>query len=220
MARTSTPWRLLPAQELGYGSPATVWRRLNQWATAGVFEQLHLEILDRLGRSGRLDWSRASVASMRVRAKHGGPRWRKPGRSRQARVQAPPGLRGARAAANRRGHRRQRPRRGDARRGRRRHPAGAHAVGPTAGPAGQAGRRQRLRQRGQPRLAAPAWDHRADRPAWDPVVDPAGAASLAVEGALSWLRCFRRLQVRWDRGSERWFALVLLACALTCFKRR
>jgi IS5 family transposase len=40
-----------------------------------------------------------------------------------------------------------------------------------------------------------------------------------VERALSWLSCWRRLQVRWDRGSERWFAFVLLACALTCFKR-
>jgi hypothetical protein len=39
-----------------------------------------------------------------------------------------------------------------------------------------------------------------------------------VERALSWLSCWRRLQVRWDRGSERW-AFVLLACALTCFKR-
>jgi hypothetical protein len=35
MARTSTPWRLLPVQELGCGLPATVWRRLNQWVTAG-----------------------------------------------------------------------------------------------------------------------------------------------------------------------------------------
>jgi len=26
MARTSTPWRLLPARELGCGSPATCWR--------------------------------------------------------------------------------------------------------------------------------------------------------------------------------------------------
>ena len=40
-----------------------------------------------------------------------------------------------------------------------------------------------------------------------------------VERALSWLSCFRRLQVRWDRGSERWFAFVLVACALTCFQR-
>jgi IS5 family transposase len=40
-----------------------------------------------------------------------------------------------------------------------------------------------------------------------------------VERALSWLSCYRRLAVRWDRDSERWFALVLLACALTCSRR-
>jgi hypothetical protein len=31
--------------------------------------------------------------------------------------------------------------------------------------------------------------------------------------------CFRRLQVRWDRDSGRWFAFVLVACALTCCNR-
>ena len=36
MARTSTPWRLLPVQELGCGSPATAWRRLNEWAKAKI----------------------------------------------------------------------------------------------------------------------------------------------------------------------------------------
>ena len=72
MARTSTPWRLLPAQELGCGSPATAWRRLDEWARAGVFEALHLEVLDRLGVAGRLDWSRASVDSASERAKRGG----------------------------------------------------------------------------------------------------------------------------------------------------
>ena len=40
-----------------------------------------------------------------------------------------------------------------------------------------------------------------------------------VERALSWLSCWRRLQVRWDRGSEWFFAFVLLACALVCCKR-
>jgi transposase len=40
-----------------------------------------------------------------------------------------------------------------------------------------------------------------------------------VERALSWLSCYRRLAIRWDRDSERWFALVLLACALTCSRR-
>jgi transposase len=78
MARTSTPWRLLPAKELGCGSPATAWRRLAEWARAGVFEQLHLDILDildRLGEQGRLDWSRASGDSASVRVKRGGTTW-------------------------------------------------------------------------------------------------------------------------------------------------
>jgi IS5 family transposase len=41
-----------------------------------------------------------------------------------------------------------------------------------------------------------------------------------VERSLSWLSCWRRLQVRWDRDSGRWFAFVLLACAVVCCNRR
>ena len=40
-----------------------------------------------------------------------------------------------------------------------------------------------------------------------------------VERSLSWLSCWRRLQVRWDRSSERFFAFMLLACAVVCFNR-
>lgn len=40
-----------------------------------------------------------------------------------------------------------------------------------------------------------------------------------VERALSWVSCWRRLQVRWDRDAGRFFASVLLACALVCFDR-
>jgi IS5 family transposase len=40
-----------------------------------------------------------------------------------------------------------------------------------------------------------------------------------VERSLSWLSCFRRLEVRWDRDAGRWFAFVLVACALVCFNR-
>jgi hypothetical protein len=29
----------------------------------------------------------------------------------------------------------------------------------------------------------------------------------------------RRLQVRWDRDAGRWFAFVLVACAVMCFNR-
>jgi IS5 family transposase len=40
-----------------------------------------------------------------------------------------------------------------------------------------------------------------------------------VERSLSWLSWFRRLQVRWDRDSGRWFAFVLVACAVVCCNR-
>jgi len=45
------------------------------------------------------------------------------------------------------------------------------------------------------------------------------APSLAGGAALSWLAWYRRLAVRWDRGSERWFAFVRLACGLVCCNR-
>jgi transposase len=142
MARTSTPWRLLPAWELGCGSPATCWRRLTEWANAGVFDQLHLVVLDRLGEQDRLKWDRASVDSMSVRAKRGGPRGRKSGRSWQAWEQAPPGLRRQRAAADRGGDRGQRQRHHHVPGRRGGHPADPHAVGATTPSARQAPRRQ------------------------------------------------------------------------------
>jgi transposase len=219
MARTSTPWRLLPAKELGCGSPATVWRRLNQWATAGVFEALHLDILDRLGERGRLDWSRASVDSASVRAKRGGSRRRKSRRSRQAREQDPPGLRRRRAAADRGGHRRQHPGRDHAPGGRGRCARGPYPLGQAAYPAGKARRRQRLRQRDQPRLPAASRDHRADRPTWHRVVHSAGAASLAGGAGAVLVGLLPAAGHTWDRDSERFFAFVLLACALVCFNR-
>jgi IS5 family transposase len=40
-----------------------------------------------------------------------------------------------------------------------------------------------------------------------------------VERSLSWLSYWRRLQVRWDRDAGRWFAFVLVACAVVCFNR-
>jgi len=91
MARTSTPWALLPVGEFGCGSVTTCWRRFAEWAAAGVFERLQELLLDELGQAGYLDWSRISVDSFSLRAARGGPVWRKPGRPGQARIQAAPG---------------------------------------------------------------------------------------------------------------------------------
>ena len=43
--------------------------------TPAWFDQLHIEVLDGLGEQGRLDWSRASVDTMSMRAKRGGITW-------------------------------------------------------------------------------------------------------------------------------------------------
>ena len=69
--RTGIPWRLLPTRQLGCGSPVTCWRRLRDWQRAGVWQQLQHQLLDQLGRQGQLDWSRASLDSISVRAKRG-----------------------------------------------------------------------------------------------------------------------------------------------------
>jgi len=72
MCRTSTPWALLPAKELGCGSATTCWRRLDEWARVGVFERLQEALLDELGVAGRVDLDRVSVDSFSLRAVKGG----------------------------------------------------------------------------------------------------------------------------------------------------
>lgn len=68
MARTSTPWELLPARELSCGSASTAYRRFTAWTRAGVFDRLTLVLLDELGEAGRIDWSRISVDTVSLRA--------------------------------------------------------------------------------------------------------------------------------------------------------
>jgi transposase len=190
MARTSTPWRLLPAGELGCGSPATCWRRLTEWANADVFEQLHLQVLDRLGEQGRLDWEQASVDTMSVRAKRGGTTWAQiqsivasleASSTWSATIRTPAGRRRTR-------------------------PGKVHA---DKGYDSRANRAY-LRRRGiKARIARREVESstRLGRHRWK------------VERSLSWLSCFRRLQVRWDRDAGRWFAFVVVAWAVVCFNR-
>jgi transposase len=71
--RSGIPWEMLP-QEMGCGSGMTCWRRLQEWQAAGVWEQLHRVLLDRLREADQIDWSRAVVDSASVRAVLGGHR--------------------------------------------------------------------------------------------------------------------------------------------------
>ena len=65
--QTGIPWEYLP-QEMGCGSGMTCWRRLHEWQQAGVWQQIHEELLARLNRAEAIDWSRAAVDSSHVRA--------------------------------------------------------------------------------------------------------------------------------------------------------
>ena len=71
--KSGIPWEMLP-QEMGCGSGMTCWRRLKEWNEAGVWERLHHELLDRLGRAGEIDWQRASLDSASVPAPGGAQR--------------------------------------------------------------------------------------------------------------------------------------------------
>ena len=68
--KTGIPWELLPP-EMGCGSGVTCWRRLRDWQEAGVWDRLHHVLLDRLGETDRIAWSRASLDSASIPAKRG-----------------------------------------------------------------------------------------------------------------------------------------------------
>jgi transposase len=68
--RTGCPWRLLP-RELGCGSGTTCWPRLRDCHAAGVWERLHERLLNWLGDEATIDWCRASVDNLSIRAKRG-----------------------------------------------------------------------------------------------------------------------------------------------------
>jgi transposase len=87
--KSGIPWRMLP-QELGFGSGVTCWRRLRDWHKAGVWCRLHRALLDRLGKIGMMDWSRASLDSTSVPAKRGRSGWAQPYRPREAWLQTSP----------------------------------------------------------------------------------------------------------------------------------
>lgn len=69
--QSGIPWWMLP-QEMGCGSGVTCWRRLRYWQRRGVWKKLLYALLDRLGREGLLDWSKAVVDSQSYRAVFGG----------------------------------------------------------------------------------------------------------------------------------------------------
>ena len=71
--KTGIPWEDLP-QEMGCGCGMTCWRRLRDWQEAGVWQDIHHVLLNRLREVDQIDWSRAVVVRASVRAVFGGDR--------------------------------------------------------------------------------------------------------------------------------------------------
>jgi transposase len=166
--RTGIPWEYLP-QEMGCGSGMTCWRRLREWQEAGVWQRLHELLLAKLHEADLIDWSRAAIDSLHVRAFGGRKDRPEPGRPLTTRLQAPPDRLWPRHAADGRAHRRQPQRHhaDDSARGR--DPTGAWTARPSASPTEAALRRPRLplTREGRNRAAPPAHpdeDRRSQEP--------------------------------------------------------
>ena len=69
--RSGMAYSLLPTDVFGV-SGVTCWRRLRDWTRAGVWAELHRRILNRLGKLGEIDQSKAIIDSQSVRAVFGG----------------------------------------------------------------------------------------------------------------------------------------------------
>jgi transposase len=78
LVQAGCSWHKLPTMLFGV-SRASAHRRFTEWTQAGLWERLHQAFLHRLGVISEIDWSRAVVDSISVRAEKGG---RLPGQTR------------------------------------------------------------------------------------------------------------------------------------------
>jgi transposase len=85
--KSGIPWEMLP-KEMGCGSGSTCWRRLRDWQEAGVWEELHRLLLDRLGEAEEINWERACLDSASVPAKRGANKPERIRRIRQRRARS------------------------------------------------------------------------------------------------------------------------------------
>lgn len=70
--QSGCPWRLLPAEALGCGSPATCFRRFWLWSRTGVWLRLHQKMLAWLAGLGQIDPRHVILDASSLRAFFGG----------------------------------------------------------------------------------------------------------------------------------------------------
>lgn len=75
--RSGIPWQMLPTEAFGV-SGSTCWRRFQEWTETGIWAEVHIRLLNRLGKLDEVDRSFDVVDSASVRALLGG---RTPGRA-------------------------------------------------------------------------------------------------------------------------------------------
>ncbi len=216
---TGIAWRHLPL-ELGFGSGATCYRRVNDWQRAGVWHRLHELLLARLRAAGEIEWSRAVADSSHVQARYGGSEtgpspvdrarngskhdllvdatgiplaWKVTGGNRHDVTQLIPLIDAVRPVRGMVGRPRHRP------------------DGVTADRDNDHDKyRRQLRQRGiEPEIARRQTDHGSGL----------GRYRWVVERTFAWLHQFKRLLVRYGQRAEIHEAFVALGRCLVCFRR-
>jgi len=215
---TAIPWERLPFEVAGC-SGMTCWRRLRAWQNAGLWDEIHRHMLERLNLDGQIDWSRASVDAVVGPRQKGGdaigpnPTDRgKPGTKRHIMVDRggiPLAL--VLTGANR-------------------HDSMAlTTVVDAVHPVPQ--RRGRPRKRPQKLHADKGYDF--DRCRKDlrkrsitPRIARRGIDSSehlgkhrwVVERTFAWINQFRRLAIRYERHADLYRAFLVLAAAIICFR--
>ena len=215
--RSGIAWEML-ALEMGCGSGVTCWRRLRDWQEAGVWQRVHQELLERLHKAGRIDWSRACVDSDSIPAKRGGqatganPTDRGKAGTKRHVLTDSNGLPLAFVLTG----------------------ANVHDSVPLAqlldAVVPVKGRRGRPRRRPHKLHADKAYDHRRCRRDCRqrgivPRIARRGVESSerlgryrwVVERTLAWLARMRRLSICYERRLDIHYAFTSLACSLICF---
>jgi transposase len=77
--RTGARWRDIPVD---LPSPATCWRRLQEWAGEGCLDDVQAAVLAELDEAGRLDWDQLVADATFVRGKKGVTRSARPSAAR------------------------------------------------------------------------------------------------------------------------------------------
>ncbi|MGI5328364.1 IS5 family transposase [Actinomadura nitritigenes] len=201
-------WRHLPV-EFGVSVP-TAHRRFTAWTRAGVWSRLHRAVLDELGARGQVGWASAIVDAAIVRAKRGtltGPnpvdRGKKDSKLHVLSAAAGLPLVVAVSAAN---------------------VHGSQALKPLLMALPAIRSRRGPRRRRPAKIRADKAYHSAEHQTWlrrrgiVPRISRLGRHRWVIE-TLAWLLGYRRLTIRYERHGHLFNAFLVLAAAITCYKK-